>query len=120
MFSLKYIIPSFEKFTCQNNSQWEVRIPSDLLQYIKKEAKVGGKREVGEYMMGYVDTKYRRIYVLDSFKPKDSLRQTSRIELSMKGWKEHKETIKQRTSDMSVFVLSRSSINYLVKTKAKR
>jgi len=100
MFSLKYIIPSFEKFTCQNNSQWEVRIPSDLLQYIKKEAKVGGKREVGEYMMGYVDTKYRRIYVLDSFKPKDSLRQTSRIELSMKGWKEHKETIKQRTSDM--------------------
>lgn len=50
-------------------------------------------------MMGYVDTKYRRIYVLDSFKPKDSLRQTSRIELSMKGWKEHKETIKQRTSD---------------------
>lgn len=100
MYSLKCLIPSFEKFTCQNNSQWEVRIPSDLLQYIKKEAKVGGKKEVGEYMMGYVDTKYRRIYVLDSFKPKDSLRQTSRIELSMKGWKEHKETINQRTADM--------------------
>jgi proteasome lid subunit RPN8/RPN11 len=104
MFSLKYIIPSFEKFTCQNNSQWEVRIPSDLSKYIKTEAKVGGKREVGEYMMGYVDTKYHRIYVLDSFKPQDSLRKTNRIELGKKGWKEHKETIGQRTASMMSYL----------------
>lgn len=104
MYSLKCLIPSFEKLTCQNDSQWEVRIPSDLLQYIKKEAKVGGKREVGEYMMGYIDTKYRRIYVLDSYKPKDSLRQTSKIELGKKGWKEHKERIKQRTADMMYYL----------------
>lgn len=104
MYSLKCHIPSFKKLTCQNDSQWEVRIPSDLLQYIKKEAKVGGKREVGEYMMGYIDTKYHRIYVLDSYKPKDSLRQTSKIELGKKGWKEHKERIKQRTAGMMYYL----------------
>lgn len=46
MFSLKYIIPSFEKFICQNNSQWEVRIPSDLLQYIKRKQRLAAKEKL--------------------------------------------------------------------------
>lgn len=93
-----YPIPAFERLTCPNENQWEVRIPSDLLRKIRVAAKVGGKKETGGYLMGYVEEKYHRIYILFTYIPKDSIKLTNRILLSTKGWKEFEQKISDVTA----------------------
>lgn len=104
LFSIKYDVPDFVALTCKNNDSWEVRMPADILRRIQIDAKVGGNREAGGYMMGCLDNKYHRIYVLDTFVPKESKRETNRIELSRKGWNEHRTQIKKSTTGIMMYI----------------
>lgn len=98
MFTCDYHIPDYERIICSNENQWEIRIPSDLLREIRVAAKHGGKNETGGYLMGYIEEKYHRIYILYTYIPKDSVKHTNRIQLSTKGWKGFERNISDVTA----------------------
>lgn len=104
LFSTKYVVTDFFALRCKNDENWEVRIPTDILKRIQTGAKVGGNKETGGYMMGCVDNKYHRIYVLDTFTPKGSKQKSNRLELSRKGWNEHRAQVKKLTSDIMMYI----------------
>jgi len=104
MFSDNFKIPEFVDIQCDNNQDWHVRIPKDLLSHIRLQAKISGKKEIGGYMMGNVDVKYKTIYVLHQYKPNDSKQKTSRLSLGIQGWKEEYNKVKSSTASMLDYI----------------
>lgn len=104
MFTDHYEIPAFVNIPCSNFPDWHIRIPSNLLQEIRTKTKISGKKEVGGYMMGNVDEKYKTIYILHHFMPKDSKQGRTNLSLGTKGWKEEYCKVKQMTSSMLDYI----------------
>lgn len=64
---------------------WMVRIPTDLLNQIRIQTKVGGNNETGGYLVGLVSDKRRIVYVLAQYVPKDSSKKPTSLRLGTFG-----------------------------------
>lgn len=97
-------IPVYVDICCSNDVDWHVRIPSPLLKKIQLEAKLAGKKEIGGYLMGNVDTKHKVIYVLHQFKPADSKQKTDKLQLGLKGWREEYQKVSKCSAKMIDYI----------------
>lgn len=91
--------PEYVEFTCDNDSNWRVRIDSTLLSEMRKETRIHGKKETGGYLFGNVDLKRHLIYVVEHFVPGDSKHSASELGLSKKGFLEFDKLVEQRTAN---------------------
>lgn len=90
-------VKSYQQFSCANDPNWTVRIPTDLLANIRLRAKIAGQKENGGYLFGHIDYKRRIIYPLDHFMPHDSHGTKSGFRLGTSGLKDHNKKIIQRS-----------------------
>jgi proteasome lid subunit RPN8/RPN11 len=70
---------------------------------IKHIAKVTKPREAGGYLMGTVEAKHKTIYILDHFETR-SVSGNTQIALGTDGWKQHYQTIQERTNHILTYI----------------
>ncbi len=104
IYSDRYLLDPMESFKCSNENDWEVRIPKSLLEEMRNRAGRVSPKETGGYLMGWVEEKYKRIYVLHTYIPKNSYNTKSRLRLSTTGWKSEHDKVLARTSGNLVYI----------------
>ena len=104
VFTDNYTIPKFISLQCCNDTGWNVRIPSPLYEKILHSARKSRNREIGGYMMGCVDIKYKTIYVLHHYIPEDSNQQNTKLSLGKKGWRKEYENVIKRTANIFTYI----------------
>lgn len=104
IYTDRYLLDSIVSFKCSNADDWEIRIPKSLLDNIKNRAGRVAPKETGGYLMGCVEEKYKRIYVLHTYVPKNSYNTKSRLRLSTAGWKSEHDKVLDRTSGNLVYI----------------
>ncbi len=90
-------VSPYLQFACENDSNWTVRVPKDILSEIQLKTKISGKKETGGYLFGHIDKKRKIIYVLVHFTPKDSKGYESRFRLGTSGLKDFKQELSERS-----------------------
>lgn len=96
--------PDYLDYECVNNPQWHVRISKMLLDAIRKETRVYGKKETGGYLFGNIDYKRHLIYVVEHFIPEDSKRSETELCLGKKGFPEFDKHIMKRTANQLYYI----------------
>lgn len=104
VFTDKYDVPLFINIQCDNANDWNIRIPQNLYDSICHAARKSKCYEIGGYMMGCIDVKYKTIYVLHHYIPEDSNQKSTRLSLGKKGWKKEYEKVSQRTSNVITYI----------------
>lgn len=104
IYSDRYILDKMVSIKCSNANDWEVRIPASLLSNIKSRAGKVSPKETGGYLMGCIEEKYKRIYVLHTYVPKASYNSRSRLRLSTNGWKDNHDMVFNRTAGTLVYL----------------
>lgn len=104
IYSDRYMLDPMIPIQCSNAKDWEVRIPATLLKDIRNRAGRISPKETGGYLMGYVEEKYKRIYVLHTYIPKASYNSKTRLRLSTNGWKDEHDKVFQRTAKTLVYL----------------
>ena len=104
VFSDLFSISNMVAIQCCNASDWEIRIPSILLEKIRLNSKHSLPNETGGYLMGCIERKYKRIYILHTYVPKISYRKKDKLCLSTKGWKENHQFVSQRTAGNLIYI----------------
>ena len=90
-------VKPYHHFPCENNPNWSIRIPEDLLADIRLKAKIAGRNENGGYLFGHIDYKRKVIYPLIHYMPRDSKGTKSGFRLGTSGLKDIKKMIGQRS-----------------------
>lgn len=104
VFTDKYDIPQFINIQCCNDNDWKVRMPKCLYDSICLAARKSKDNEIGGYMMGSVDVKYKTIYVLHHYIPEDSNQNSTKLSLGRKGWKKEYENVSKRTANVISYI----------------
>lgn len=104
IYSDRYMLDKMVSIKCSNDNDWEVRIPSSLLNDMKNRAGRVSPKETGGYLMGCVEEKYKRIYVLHTYIPKASYNSKTRLRLSTSGWRDNHDMVSARTASTLVYL----------------
>lgn len=104
IYSDRYILDKMVSIKCSNANDWEVRIPASLLNDIRSRAGKVSPKETGGYLMGCIEEKYKRIYVLHTYIPKASYNSKTLLRLSTNGWKDNHDKVVNRTAGTLVYL----------------
>ncbi|MCM1141697.1 MAG: ThiF family adenylyltransferase [Muribaculum sp.] len=104
IYSDRYMLDKMVSIKCSNADDWEVRIPSSLLNDMRNRAGRVLPKETGGYLMGCIEEKYKQIYVLHTYIPKSSYNSKTRLRLSTSGWKSEHDRVSNRTAGTLVYL----------------
>lgn len=93
----KVSVPDFEQYNLES-SEWKVRVPKDLEDFISAQSRHAGKNETGGYLMGCWDIKRKVVYILHTFIPTDIRGTHSKLTLGTGGWKKEIDRVQKLTS----------------------
>lgn len=95
-------IPEFKEYMAQEG--WEIRIPIDLEESILRCCRSTPNREIGGYLMGTIDEKRKRIYVLHTYIPTDSKGTFCRLIIGEKGWQKEQQRVADLTANTLIYI----------------
>ncbi|MEN8191901.1 MAG: ThiF family adenylyltransferase [Bacteroidota bacterium] len=103
--SKRIILKPFYIFTCQNNSGWKIRMSSNVLNKIYKEAELYGVKETGGIFIGLANYKTKTIHVFDTINaPIDSKRSTVSFYRGINNLPESINSINDKTGNMIGYI----------------
>ena len=103
--SSSYLVPKLDMFQCQNNSGWEIRIVSGVLEHMKHEANKHRRNETGGVFIGICNYKTKTIHVFDTIiAPADSKHNPVYFYRGIENLPEQVKQIKEITGGMIGYI----------------
>lgn len=98
-------LETFDFCYCRNQKEWEVRMVHSVWSKIFKDShKHNKKEETGGYLLGTVDKKHKKLYILDTFIPSDNVGTKFTLKMGIKGWPERRNEISDMTGGQVVYI----------------
>jgi len=103
--SSSYLVPKLDVFQCQNNSGWEIRIVTGVLERMKHEANKHRRNETGGVFIGICNYKTKTIHVFDTIiAPADSKHNPVYFYRGIENLPEQVKQIKEITGGMIGYI----------------
>ena len=103
--SSSYLVPKLEVFQCQNNSGWEIRLVSSVLETLNREASRYRRNETGGVFIGICNYKTKTIHVFDTIiAPSDSKHHPVYFYRGIENLPEQVKQIKEITGGMIGYI----------------
>lgn len=103
--SSSYLVPKLDVFQCQNNSGWEIRLVTDVLEHMKHEADKHRRNETGGVFIGICNYKTKTIHVFDTIiAPADSKHNPVYFYRGIENLPERVKQIKEITGGMIGYI----------------
>lgn len=103
--SSSYLVPKLEVFQCQNNSGWEIRLESNVLKTLDREARKYRRNETGGVFIGICNYKTKTIHVFDTIiAPSDSKHNPVYFYRGIENLPEQVQQIKEITGGMIGYI----------------
>lgn len=100
----RFEVEAFLEIPFHARKEWKVKMIKTVSDKIREKTFSLHKKETGGYLLGSVDEKYHKIYVIDTFIPDDNKGTESSLVLGTKGWDTYLNNIMALTSNQVYYI----------------